>query len=63
MRVTLFQIINFTRHILAQTIMIIATPDQISDRQRQQASIKTQTQHLLAKLARRIEVAIESRDR
>ena len=42
--------------------MIIATLDQITDRQRQQATMRIQTQHLLARLDRRIQVAIESSD-
>ncbi len=37
--------------------------DQEVDRQRQQATMKIQQQHLLAKLARRIEVAIDRGDR
>jgi hypothetical protein len=43
--------------------MIIATPDQIFARNLQQITIKTQTQHLLAKVVRRIEVAIDRGDR
>jgi hypothetical protein len=41
---------------------IIATPDQISARDRQQATMKIQVQNLLTKLERRIQVAIKSRD-
>jgi hypothetical protein len=43
--------------------MMIATPDQISARNLQQLTMKIQAQNLLAKLERRIQVAIESRDR
>lgn len=43
--------------------MIIATPDQISTRQRQQAMMRVQTQHLLARLDRRIQIAIDLQDR
>jgi hypothetical protein len=43
--------------------MIIATPDQISARNQQQLTMKLQAQNLLAKLERRIQVEIESRDR
>jgi hypothetical protein len=43
--------------------MIIATPDQLADRDLQRATMQVQAQHLLAKLERRIQVAIESRDR
>ncbi|WP_373547762.1 hypothetical protein [Chamaesiphon sp.] len=43
--------------------MIIATLDQITDRQRQQATMRVQTQHLLARLDRRMQVAIDLQDR
>jgi hypothetical protein len=43
--------------------MIIATLDQITDRQHQQATMRVQTQHLLARLDRRMQVAIEIQDR
>ena len=42
--------------------MFIATPDQISAHQSQQAIMKIQSQNLLARLDRRMQVAIESRD-
>jgi hypothetical protein len=42
--------------------MIIATPDQISSRQCQQATMKLQAQHLLVKLDRRMQVAIDAND-
>jgi hypothetical protein len=42
--------------------MIIATPDQISARDLQKLTMKIQAQNLLAKLDRRIQVAIESGD-
>jgi hypothetical protein len=42
--------------------MIIATPDEIFARNQQQLTMKIQAQNLLAKLDRRIQVAIESRD-
>jgi hypothetical protein len=42
--------------------MIIATLDQITDRQRQQATMRVQTQHLLARLDRRMQVAINLQD-
>jgi hypothetical protein len=43
--------------------MIIATLDQITDRQRQQATMRVQNQHLLARLDRRMQVAIDLQDR
>lgn len=43
--------------------MIIATLDQITNRQRQQATMRVQTQHLLARLDRRMQVAIDLQDR
>jgi hypothetical protein len=43
--------------------MFIATPEQIIDRQRQQATMRTQAQHLLVLLDRRMQVAIDSNDR
>jgi hypothetical protein len=43
--------------------MFVATPDQISARNRQQLTMKIQAQNLLAQLERRIQVAIESHDR
>ena len=43
--------------------MKIATLDQITDRQRQQATMRVQTQHLLARLDRRRQVAIDLQDR
>jgi hypothetical protein len=43
--------------------MIIATPDEIFARNQQQLTMKIQVQNLLAKLDRRIKVAIESHDR
>ncbi len=42
---------------------ITATPEQIIDRQRQQATMKIQAQHLLANLERRIQVAVATGDR
>jgi hypothetical protein len=42
--------------------MMIATPEQISARNLQQLTMKIQAQNPLAKLERRIQVAIESRD-
>jgi hypothetical protein len=41
---------------------MIATPDQIIARQRQQLTMKIQAQNLLTKLERRIQTAIESHD-
>ena len=43
--------------------MIIATPDQIIARQRQQATMRIQAQHLLVLLDRRVQVAIDFQDR
>jgi hypothetical protein len=43
--------------------MIIATPDQILERDRQQAVMKIQTQNILNKLDRRMQVAIDLQDR
>jgi hypothetical protein len=43
--------------------MIIATPDQISARDLQKLTMKIQAQNLLAKLDRRIQVAINCGDR
>jgi hypothetical protein len=43
--------------------MTIATPEQITDRQHQQATMRVQTQHLLARLDRRMQVAIDLQDR
>jgi hypothetical protein len=43
--------------------MTIATPEQITDRQHQQATMRVQTQHLLARLDRRMQVAIDRQDR
>jgi hypothetical protein len=42
---------------------MISTPDQIIARQQQKLTMKIQVQNLLVKLDRRIQVAIESRDR
>jgi hypothetical protein len=53
----------FTNKLTEFTMNITATPDQITDRQRQRATMRVKTQHLLARLERRIQVAIESRDR
>jgi hypothetical protein len=44
-------------------MMIIATPDQLADRDLQRATMQVQAQHLLAKLERRIQVAIDLQDR
>jgi hypothetical protein len=44
-------------------MMFIATPDQITTHQRQQSMMKIQAQNLLVRLERRMQVAIESRDR
>jgi hypothetical protein len=43
--------------------MIVATPEQITDRQHQQATMRVQTQHLLARLDRRMQAAIDRQDR
>jgi hypothetical protein len=43
--------------------MIIATLDRITNHQRQQATKRVQTQHLLAGLDRRMQVAIDLQDR
>jgi hypothetical protein len=42
---------------------IIATPDQISARDRQQATMKIQAKNLLTNLEQRIQVAIDRGDR
>jgi hypothetical protein len=47
----------------SETTMIVATPEQITDRQHQQATMRVQTQHLLARLDRRMQAAIDRQDR
>jgi hypothetical protein len=43
--------------------MFIVTPDDLFARNQQQLTMKIQTQHLLAKLDRRIQVAVATGDR